>query len=116
MEHQGVISIVKNGRTFIKIVCGCKGSNVEKLARIIKTDRLDKIQDIYNTALRINFGCKMCLVVMDKDSVIVDKGERIDPLYREKFDDPSFNPRLENGTVDNIVILKAEEIYAKDKK
>lgn len=51
MTTQAIISLVKKGHTFIKIICGCNGYNAEKLAKIIKDSRPDKIQDIYNIAL-----------------------------------------------------------------
>lgn len=110
MTTNAIISMVKNDRTFIKIVCGCNGHNAEKLAKIIKDNRLDKIHDIYKVALENKFGCIDCLVVMNNDDIIF-KGEyeRLSYLYREKFDDPSFNPRWECGTAEYVIILKIDE-------
>lgn len=113
MATQAIISIAKNGHTFIKIICGCDGYNAEKLANIIKDNRLDKIQDIYNVALENNFGCRECLAVMNNDDIIYKGDGEPSPLYRKTFDDPSFNPRWEFGTADNVIILKIDELTEK---
>lgn len=106
MTTQAVISIMKKDHTFIKIVCGCNGHRTEKLVKIIKYVRPEKIQDIYKMAIENKFGCRDCLVVMDDKNVIFKGDEELGPLYREKFDDPLFNPRWKNGTADIVTILK----------
>lgn len=108
MATQAIISLVKNGHTFIKIICGCDGYNAEKLVKNIKKDQTDNIKDIYIMALENGFGCIECLVVMDSEHVIFGGEENIDPLYRETFDDPSFNPRWKRGTADFVTILKID--------
>lgn len=109
MATQAIISIVKNGHTFIKIICGCNGYNAEKLAKIIKDNRFDKIHDIYKVALENKFGCRDCLVVMDDNDIIFKDDVYVGSLYRETFDDPSFNPRWKLGTAENVIILKIDE-------
>lgn len=109
MTTQAIVSIVKNGHTFIKAVCGCNGYNAEKLAKIIKDNRLDKIRDIYKIALENKFGCIDCLVVMNNDDIIFKGDTEPSSLYREKFDDPSFNPIWKCGTAENVIILKIDE-------
>lgn len=106
MTTQAIISIVKNCHTIVKIICGCDGYNVEKLAEIIKSSQPNKIQDIYDIAIKNGFGCKDCLVVMDKNEIIYKGDGHVGPLYRETFDDPSFNPRWKNGNADYVIILK----------
>ena len=108
MTTQAVISLVKKGHTFIKIVCGCDGYNAEKLVDIIKDKRPEKIQYIYKIALENNFGCKQCLVVMDDKNVIFKGEEELGPLYRETFDDPLFNPRWKIGIADIVTVLKID--------
>lgn len=109
MTTQAVISLVKKGHTFIKIVCGCNGYNAEKLVKIIEDKRLYKIKPIYKVALQNNIGCKECLVVMDDNDIIFKGSDCVDPLYRETFDNPSFNPRRKNGTAEYIIILKLDD-------
>jgi len=108
MATQAVISIVKNDHTIIKIVCGFNGYNAEKLVEIIKNGQFGKIQDIYDIALKNKFGCKECLVVMDNNKIIFKGDGYVGSLYREKFDDPSFNPRWKNGTADYVIVLKVD--------
>ena len=70
MTTQAIISLVKTDHTFIKIICGCNGYNAEKLAKIIKDNQLDNIQDIYDMAIENKFGCRDCLVVMDDENIV----------------------------------------------
>lgn len=110
MTTQAIISIMKNGHTFIKVVCGCNGYSAEKLAKIIEDNRLENIKDIYKEALENKFGCEECLVVMNSDDIVFKEGEELEPSfvesYRKTFDNPSFNPRWKNGTADYIIVLK----------
>jgi len=108
MTTQAIISLVRNGHTFIKIICGCEGYNSEKLVEIIKDSRPDNIQDIYKMDLENKFGCRECLVVMDDKKVIFNGDEPLDPLYRDTFDNPSFNPRWKLGIADSVTVLKID--------
>lgn len=108
MTTQAIISLVKKGHTFIKIICGCDGYNAEKLVKNIKDSKPDNIKDIYIMALENGFGCKECLVVMDSESIFFDGDENIGPLYREKFYNPSFNPRWKAGISDIVSIIKID--------
>lgn len=108
MSTQAIISLIKKGNTFIKIVCGCNGSNAEKLVKIIKDIQPEKIQNIYEIAIRNRFGCRECLVVMDDKSVVFKGDEELDKLYRETFNDSSFNPRRQSGKADSVTILKID--------
>lgn len=108
MATQAIISLVKNGHTFIKIICGCNGYNAEKLVKTIKNSRPDNIQDIYKMALENKFGCEDSLVVMDSDNIIFNGDESVGPLYRKTFDNPSFNPRWDIGTAEIVIILKID--------
>lgn len=108
MTTQAIISLMKKGRVFIKIICGCNGHRTEKFVDIIKDGQPEKIQDIYKIAIENNFGCRECLVVMDDKNVVFKGDEELGPLYREKFDDPLFNPRWNSGMADIISVLKID--------
>ncbi len=84
------------------------GYNSEKLVKILKEDQLDNIKDIYIMALESGLGCKECLVVMDRENAIFEGDENMSPLYRETFDDPSFNPRWKRGTADIVTVLNID--------
>lgn len=108
MATQAVVSLVRKSHTFIKAICGCDGYNAEKLAKIIKDNKFDNIKNIYKIALENKFGCRECLVVMDDKNVIFKGDENVGPLYRETFDNPSFNPRWKSGIADHVIILKID--------
>ena len=80
----------------------------EKLVKIIKYIQPEKIQDIYKMAIENRFGCRECLVVMDNKNVVFKGGDELGPLYRETFNDPSFNPRWKSGIADIVIILKMD--------
>ncbi len=111
MTTQALISIMKNGKVIIKIVAGCDGYNADKIAKIIKEKNLEEIQDIYDIALENGFGCSECLVVMNESNILHKGGNDINshPLYRKTFNNPSFNPRWDCGSVENLVIIERKE-------
>ena len=122
VSTQGLISIMKDKSVIVKVICGCDGYNAKKVARIIEKRHLEKIQDIYDVALENGFGCSDCLVVMNKTDIVYKGDGDIDshPLFRETFNNPSFNPRWECGSVENLVIIgitkKQLDIFNKEQR
>jgi hypothetical protein len=115
MGTQAIISMVKNDHTFIKIICGCGGYNAEKLVKVLKDNKsgniktgTDLLKLYYIMALENGFGCKDCLVVMDSENIIFEGDDNIAPLYRETFDNPSFNPRWKSGIANIVTILNID--------
>lgn len=106
MGTQAVISLVKEGNTELKVVAGCNGQQAEKVAIAILQNKVLNISEIYNLSEKLGLGCKDCLVVMNGNSHIY-KGEEMPLLesYREKFEDPQFNPRWKEGTTDVLFII-----------
>jgi len=102
---QGIISIIKNDKVFIKCVSGCDGYNAQKAAKIIR--RLDNItlEKVYNICIENDFGCEDCLVVQGENDFIykADPDFELPELYIKKFNDPAFNPRWEKGTAPYVV-------------
>ena len=103
MGTQGVVSITRDGNTFIKAICGCEGYNanelLERLADIIQCKCPITPQTVYKAALASKFGCGDCLVVMSETEAVFDfegKGD-LPSSYRTTFDDPKFNPRWGYG-------------------
>lgn len=84
MTTQAIISLVKNGNTFIKIICGCDGYNAEKLVKVLKDKKLNNIKDIYIMPLESGFGCKECLVVMNSENIVFDGDEKVGPFEKRK--------------------------------
>lgn len=107
MGTQGVVSVVKNGETKVKVVVGCEGYNADGLAERIKAEGLQSIHEIYEAARVQPFGCIDCLVVMDKETALPDE-EDLFGLYRDKFGDPEFNPRWRHGTAAHVVVIQGD--------
>ncbi len=108
---QGIVSVVnKAGSTLRKIIVGDNGMNAEDLAKAIgRATRPLSAEHLYAMALEADFGCEDCLVVQDRERdfhgpVI----EELPAVYREKFDDPRWNPRWRHGTADHTVVVEVD--------
>jgi len=104
MATQGMLSVVRNGEVILKAVCGCNGSNVEKLKKSLEEGPILDPTLVHEKCLENSFGCPECLVVMSHNRIASETGDEIGGLYTEKFNDPKFNPRWDRGTVDNLCI------------
>jgi len=112
MSTNGMISIVKNGETIVKVIAGCDGYNAESATQeIIEYIAMggEDLEDIYEIAVEKKFGCKDCLTVLGKKRSLC-KGYSSEPIsYRETFDDPQFNPRNKDGSVEYLFIIPMKE-------
>ena len=114
MTTNGIISIVKNDETIMKIIAGCDGYNAETTAKeIIEFMKVGgdptNLQDIFDIAIEKKFGCKDCLTVMNKTDSLSEAQSEEPREYRETFEDPQFNPRNRNGHVGHLFIIPALE-------
>ncbi len=99
MGTQGVVSVVIDERVIVKAIAGCNGYEAPKLAAVIRERKLFKIEDVYQAALEVDFGCAEDLVVLSNTQVMFDGDvDGLGYLYRGTFTDPKFNPRWKNGT------------------
>ena len=89
----------------IKAVCGCNGYNADKLVQSICEQKPETPQAVYDLAIQNGFGCKNGLVVMGNSEVIA-RDKELSPLYREKFNDPEFNPRWSRGTAAYVSVIE----------
>lgn len=110
MATQGLVTIKSGNRVLIKVVAGCDGMNARKLANKLKKAWPISTREVYKMALENNFGSEQSLVIIT-DSEAFCEGEpcrdyELDPLYRETFEQPKFNPRWKNGTADHIVVVE----------
>lgn len=102
----GIVSMVKGGQVVIKAVCGCDGYNAPALAHLLKQEsEVPELEAVHRLALDVGFGCEDCLVVQGTDRNLFLGEDDLSPLYREKFGDPSFNPRWERGTCGNVEVV-----------
>jgi hypothetical protein len=105
MATQGLITVQSGGHVLMKIVAGCNGYNAPKLAEEIKKRWPLSTKDAYKLAFSMNFGCPPCLVAFTESEVAFVEDEELDPLYRETFQEPRFNPRWKQGIADYIEII-----------
>lgn len=108
MGTQGVVSILLDGRTLVKAVAGCQGQAAEALAAVLDEHRVLTAEDVQTAAVMVGFGCRLCLVVMDKDGMLCEvtpKGATFD-RYQNTFSDPYFNPRWDSGTASEVHIVR----------
>ncbi len=103
---QGMITITKGGIVLFKIVAGCDGYNVTRLAKNIKGMEGPLTRGrLYEAAITEGFGCKDCLVVMDLRSHNFHGGE-LPTLYRQTFNQAKFNPRWDSGKVERYAKIE----------
>jgi NAD(P)H-nitrite reductase large subunit len=105
MITQGLVTLTREGHAVLKAVCGCNGNSAEALARHIRERNLTSVEEIYQAALMVEFGCPVCLVVFTKNGVMSAGGE-IPPWYWKNFDEPDFNPRWDIGKYESHVQLE----------
>lgn len=103
----GVVSLVdKDGRVLIKVVVGCDGYNAVGLAEALRDAPGSlSIPSIQHLAHVNEFGCLDCRVVQWPGGAHIATGEELHPRYAERFEDPRFNPRWENGSAAHVEVV-----------
>jgi len=106
MATQGLVTIQKNGEVVMKIVAGCDGMQAGTLASAIRgLDRVPGLYEAYDLALKVGFGSKENLVVLEKKASFHQCEEILSRRYRRTFKQPRFNPRWKYGTADHIQVV-----------
>jgi len=113
MATQGIVAIVLNEQMFFKAVAGSNGGNAHALAAWARKHQgVMTIADVYKAAQSVGFGSDSDLVVQSSDGSFAYDGDAIceedlGPLYRdyEKFLNPTFNPRWEQGLADYVEVI-----------
>ena len=107
MATQGIISIIKDGKTIFKCVAGCNGMTAEKTSEALKKIINPTIDQVYKICLDNDFGCSDCTVVQSENDFIQrDMEDGLPELYIKKFNEPEFNPRWECGIASHVEIIK----------
>lgn len=111
MGTQGVFSLTEAGKTLIKVICGCNGMNIPKLERYVQQHRIDTIPAMWRAVKVCKIGCDSCLVIQDSTNNYMSQGIVVDLVsrYREKFEDPCFNPRWGQGLAPYVQVLAKEK-------
>ena len=116
MATQGIVSIldVDGKKVLFKIIAGSDGYNAAKLVEWVKAQAgtfVFTIENVYEAAKRVGFGSTENLVAQDSAGSLCFDGdggpEELEGLYRdyEKFCDPRFNPRWEQGVADYVEVV-----------
>jgi hypothetical protein len=106
MATNGIVSVIKDGKTLFKCVAGCNGMTAEKLVKALAEVKELTLDNVYKACLDHDFGCKDCTVVQsENDFRAADQEEPLPPLYKEKFSDPQFNPRWDIGIASHKATL-----------
>lgn len=105
MGTQGIISLMRNGQVVRKIVTGCNGMQVPRLAAAIRTDPTDDPQKLLELAVAAKLTCGCLVIQVSPTEFVVPEGqdefETDTPdgrRWRDTFHNSIFNPRWENGT------------------
>jgi hypothetical protein len=113
MGTQGLVTITKNGKVIAKAICGQDGYNAEAVADKIRKNGYTTPEALYRTAIRLNFGCRECLVIQHTKGIIYKNedeplNKKTYPFYfnKDKFKNPKFNPRWSCGLADCIEIVE----------
>jgi hypothetical protein len=111
MGTQSVVSLVNyKEETIIKVIVGCNGFNSltfsDKLKKLYTQNKDITLKEIYDLALLEKFGCVDCLIVINSTDIFCKDKEEVSSLHREKFLNPTFNSRWEQGIADYPIVVK----------
>lgn len=104
----GIVSVVRDGQVVLKCIAGCDGYHAEEVADWLRENRDACEQEVCDACLDLEFGCYEDLVVQGPEVTVWRGGDvdELDPLYRQKFSDPRFNPRWDCGRADYVEVVE----------
>ena len=105
MSKQGLVVKTVAGKVVLKVVSGCDGDNINKLAVRLQQGGLTVPAEIHAAAIEAGLGCASCLVVQTVEEDYFKGDGGLSPLYRERFSDPLFNPRKASGEIERFVSI-----------
>lgn len=121
MGTQAVVSVVSpEGTVIAKAVTGCNGREADRLATLAaeRLSAADRPQDTAKALLALareaEYGCESCLVVqwadgfaMDAPDMLLDflSDEESVDRWKDRFQEPEFNPRWEYGTAEYVRVV-----------
>lgn len=99
-----------NGDVELKVYAQCGGEHAESFAWLIRElDTLD-MELIHKKALERGFGCRECLYTVRMDTFVRNgyyyPSDELDGIYLSGFDNPWYNPFLENGDVFHFQLVE----------
>jgi hypothetical protein len=110
---QAVVSVRRDGKVVMKLVCGCCGTEARTLAAALRAlGRVPTLPEGLQMAANARYGCPACIAAVTPELTCLPDGEYRDEteypwlmFYRTTFDDPNFNPRWALGTADYVEIV-----------
>lgn len=100
MTYSGVATLRVNGKVVVKAVAKCNGHRVRQLCLEIEAEKLSTSEEIYQSALKVGFGCVDCLVVINEHTLIYEGAEDLEKnLWISTLQDYCFNPYRKDGLV-----------------
>lgn len=107
MATQGLLSIVRDGRTLWKIITGSDGYNIPRVAYNFAVSGIpDDIDAVYVIVVEL-FRPSSSLFVLGESEWRGGNCDEVPYMYGETFHRPEFNPRWRYGTADYAMILDA---------
>ena len=106
MATQGLVT-VRNGEgvVIMKVIAGIDGMCANALANVLKSRWPLTAPEAHAAALGVGFGSEETLVVSTQTEDYYVGDDDLSTLYRETFDNPTFNPRWKYGIADHTVII-----------
>jgi len=112
MATQGLLSITLGGKVMAKIITGCDGKRIVPLAawlrahcKAVDGDELLKLCHAHDLG-----GESLIVQTSPTDWHCDTADQELPPLYVEKFDDPDFNPRWQQGTAEYTERVELEPL------
>jgi len=97
MATQGIVSVLRFGHMYLKVVAGCDGMKAKDVAECFANKEPTNGGDAYARALDLGMGCEDCLVVQEfaPDGSVSNFPYSDSERYRDSdvFRDPYSNPR-----------------------
>lgn len=109
MGTQGLVTVMDGTEVVMKIIAGSDGYNAGKLAAAIKHVWPLSAEAAYRLARDFAFGERNCLVVLTYNEAIFKGDEDLEPIYRDTFKNPKFNPRWKHGTADCVEVVNIQK-------
>ncbi len=118
---QGLLTLLLGGKVYAKIVVGCGGlgdkSILKKLRDLARKGHVPTHGELVELA-REEMGCDDCRVVLtESEADFIDGEEGLGPLYRETFAEPTFNPRWDLGSTNELAVVDMDsgKVYKGDR-
>ncbi|MFS1430060.1 hypothetical protein LMH73_023845 [Vibrio splendidus] len=112
MATNGVLSIVQDGKTLMRLTAGFNGYEAPVLRSEIESNIAIATDPkaVFELAQKLGFGCKECLVLLfnDGSEYLYDDGELSEREHKNlmcNFDNPEWNARCSTGYADYVEVI-----------